>query len=176
MHLSNLLYVPILLTMLLSTSASLLSNPDSKPDLTNTPPLSLQPRSLALHRDTLSNSDRFTTGPFKINMLKSIALIPLNTAAHEMSDFFTVVAQAGHVQKLSGRITSHYDFGFGAIKKFLNTMPATADAAVIVDPATKVQTFVTLQVISAGLTTIGFLDPQTGRPMIPAIDYFNPNR
>ena len=43
-----------------------------------------------------------------------------------MSDFFTVVAQAGH---LAGRITSHYDFGFGAIKKFLNTMPATADAA-----------------------------------------------
>lgn len=206
MHLSNLLHVPMLLTMLPSTSASLLSNPDGKPDLTNTPSPSLQPRSLGLHRDTLSNSDRFTTGPFKVYMLKSIALIPLNIAAHEMSDFFTVVAQAGHAQKLAGRITSHYDFGFGAITKFLNTMPATADAAappldwdlvmwigsqltemtnlggtehfvaVIVDPATKVQTFVTLQVISAGLTTIGFLDPQTGRPMVPATNYFNPNR
>lgn len=102
-------------------------------------------------------------------MPKSIALIPLNIAAHEMSDFFTAVAQAGHVQKLAGRIPSHHDFGFGAIKKFLNTMLATADAAaapldwdlvmwsgsqltgmtnmgwtehfvaVIVDPATKVQ-------------------------------------
>ena len=139
-------------------------------------------------------------------MLKSIALIPLNIAAHEMSDFFTVVAQAGHVQKLAGRITSHYDFGFGAIKMFLNTMPATADsaappldwdlvmwigsqllemtnlgwtehfAAVIVDPATKAQTFVTLQVISAGLATIGFVDPENGRPMVPAIDYFDGNR
>ena len=49
-------------------------------------------------------------------------------------------------------------------------------AAVIVDPATKVQTFMTLQVISAGLTTIGFLDPQTGRPMVPAIDHLNPDR
>lgn len=115
--------------MLLPTSASLLSNPDSKTDLTNTPSPSLQPRSLGLHRDTLSNSDRFTTGPFKVYMLKSIALIPLNIAAHAMSDFFTVVAQACHVQKLAGRITSHYDFGFGAITKFLNMMPATADAA-----------------------------------------------
>ena len=88
MHLSNLLYVPILLTMLLSTSASLLSNPDSNPDLTNTPSPSLQPRSLGLHRDTLSNSDSLTTGSFKVYMPKSIALIPLNIAAHEMSDFF----------------------------------------------------------------------------------------
>ncbi len=49
-------------------------------------------------------------------------------------------------------------------------------AALFVDPVSKAQTFVTLQVISAGLATIGFLDPESGRPSIPAIDYFKGSR
>ena len=124
------------------------------------------------------------------------------TAAEEMRDFFTVVAQAGSIQKLSGRVTNHYDFAFGAIKMLLNTLPPAAGeaappldwdlvmwigsqllqmtnlgwtdhfAALFVDPRTKLQTFVTLQVISAGLATIGYVDPETGQAMVPAIDYF----
>lgn len=49
-------------------------------------------------------------------------------------------------------------------------------AALFVDPKTKVQTFVTLQVVSAGLATIGYVNPEIGQPLVPAIDYFRENR
>ena len=145
-------------------------------------------------------------GPFKVYMLKTITILPLNLAAYEMADFFTVVAQAGSLQKLAGHVTDHYEFNFGAITMFLNTIPRAPSekappldwdlvmwigsqllemtnlgwtdhfAAVFVDPAKKVQTFVTLQVISAGLATIGYVNPETGQPVLPAIDYLKGSR
>lgn len=137
-------------------------------------------------------------GPFKVFILKSVAIMPVLAAAEEMQDFFSVVSQTGSLQKLAGRVTDHYDFGFGAIKMFLNTLPAAANeaappldwdlvmwigsqllqmtnlgwtdhfAALFLDPTTNVQTFVTLQVVSAGLATIGYVNPETGQPIVPA--------
>ena len=123
-----------------------------------------------------------------------------------MADFFSVVAQAGSVQKLAGRLKTHYSFTFGAISMFLHTIPRAPDArappldwdlvmwigsqllemtnlgwtdhfaAVVVDAVTKAQTFVTLQVVEAGLATIGYVDPETGQPVVPAIDYVRGSR
>lgn len=140
-------------------------------------------------------------GPFRVFILKSVAITPVITAAEELQDFFTVVSQAGSLQKLAGRVTDHYDFGFGAIKMLLNTLPTAPNeappplnwdlvmwigsqllqmtnlgwtdhfAAVFVDPTANVQTFVTLQVVSAGVATIGYVNPETGQRIIPAIHY-----
>lgn len=119
-----------------------------------------------------------------------------------MQDFFTVVGRAGSLQKLAGRVTDHYDFGFGAIEMFLNTLAAAPNeappplnwdlamrigsqllqmtnlgwtdhfAALFVDPTTNVQTFVTLQLVSVGLATIGYVNPETGQSIIPAVNHF----
>lgn len=55
--------------------------------------------------------------------------MPVITTAEEMQDFFAVVSEAGSIQKLAGRVTDHYDFGFGAIKTFLNLLPAAPNEA-----------------------------------------------
>ncbi|KAL9129333.1 MAG: hypothetical protein Q9175_007323 [Cornicularia normoerica] len=51
------------------------------------------------------------------------------TVVEELQDFFTVADQAGNLQKVAGRVTDHYDFGFGAIKMPLNTLPTAPNDA-----------------------------------------------
>ena len=119
-----------------------------------------------------------------------------------MRNLFTVVAQTGSVQEQVGRVTDHDNFGFSAVEMLLNTLLTAANeappvlkqdhvmrigsqllqitivgwmdcfAALFVDPATNLQTFVTLQVVLAGLATIRCVDPEMGQPIIPALDYF----
>lgn len=129
MLLLNPLRLPILLTMFLSACASPLANPDSNPGITISPSYSLHHHPRGLKRNIPSTSHRFTMGPYKVFILKSIALMPVITAAEEMHDFFTVVSQAGSIQKLAGRVTDHYGFGFGAIKMLFNTLPAAPNQA-----------------------------------------------
>ena len=123
-----------------------------------------------------------------------------------MRNLFTVVAQTGSVQEQVGRVTDHDNFGFSAVEMLLNTLSTAANeappalkrdhvmrigsqllqitilgwldrfAALFVDPATNLQTFVTLRVVLAGLATIGCVDPETGQPIIPAFDYFRGSR
>ena len=79
-------------------------------------------------------------GSFKGYILKSIAIMPVMTAAEEMQDLFTVVGQAGSLRKLAGRVIDHFVLGFSAIKMFLNI----------------------LQVVSVGLATIGYVNQEMG--------------
>lgn len=144
MLLSTLLHLPILslLPLLLSAHSSPQSNLANLPSPSPPPPRSLYP-------NTPSTGDHFTLGPFKVFLLKTVAILPIATVAEEIADFFNrrrssrqpaEASQAGN-RPVRLRVRGHQDISEyctrGAVVELgsghVHRIAASADDGVEVD-------------------------------------------